>query len=502
MPRRRDHEEEEQRIRGGKIEQEALMRRRRVLRPGGAVDSDEEEEEEVGEDGIHLFYFNKGFIKSKGKRNPPLKFQPILVCQVCSHFLFSVAYGSFEPEYENFINDAGAEIPEDGGRMCCPPLLPREDYEEDVEDLRTRIQERYKRSSHKEYDEETTDVVEQQALLPSVKDPRLWKVECLIRSAVALDHLKSNIYIEADKEAHVKDVCTRLHSYVQLLLFQLCFNSTNLFYVYQACRGIRNIFPAEVRVVPIKEMTDVLSVERKMVDLAAGSWVRMKIGKYKGYLAKVVNVDSVRQRFRVKLIAMIDLQAIANKMIHIHVDRRRDPSTREYFYLIDNMWLKDGSHFKVVSIKSVRTQNVLPTIDEIVKFRKPRDDTDGDMAGLSTLLANRKKGSFMEGDAVVVVQGDLKNLRGWVEKVEEENVHITTKMEGLLETLAFNEKDIFKYFKCGDHVKVVSGSQDGAAGMVVEVEGHIPSIFSDTAKEHVVEISLFVAHCFSCLLTR
>lgn len=36
--------------------------------------------------------------------------------------------------------------------------------------------------------------------------------ELQIKSAVALDHLKNYIYIEADKEAHVKEVCTRLHS--------------------------------------------------------------------------------------------------------------------------------------------------------------------------------------------------------------------------------------------------------------------------------------------------
>ncbi|XXG45118.1 hypothetical protein AAC387_Pa02g0285 [Persea americana] len=273
MLRRRDHDEEEHE---DKYEEVGLSKRRcrfaEFFDLEAAVDSDKEE---VGEDDIHLFYLS-----------------PILVCQVCSHFLFSVAFGSFEPEYADFINDAGAEIPGGGGRMRCPPLLPREDEEEDVEDLQTRIQERYKRSSHKEYDEETTDVVDQQALLPSVKDPRLWKVECLmgrereavvslmqfinkgselqIRSAVTLDHLKSNIYIEADKEAHVED----------------------------ACRGLCNIFPAMVRVVPIKEMTNVLSVETKMVDLAAGSWVRMKIGKYKGDPARVVNVDSVKQKVK------------------------------------------------------------------------------------------------------------------------------------------------------------------------------------------------------------
>jgi transcription elongation factor SPT5 len=37
----------------------------------------------------------------------------------------------------------------------------------------------------------------------------------------------------------------------------------------------------------MREMADVLSVESKSVDLARDSWVRMKLGAYKGDLAKV-----------------------------------------------------------------------------------------------------------------------------------------------------------------------------------------------------------------------
>ena len=44
------------------------------------------------------------------------------------------------------------------------------------------------------------------------------------------------------------------------------------------------------------------------------------------------------------------------------------------------------------------------------------------MASLLTLFANRWH--FVKGDAIIVIKGDLKNLKGWVEKVEEENVHI------------------------------------------------------------------------------
>ena len=42
--------------------------------------------------------------------------------------------------------------------------------------------------------------------------------------------------------------------------------------------------------VPLKEMTDVLSVKTKAVHLSRGAWVRMRNGMYKGELAKVVNL--------------------------------------------------------------------------------------------------------------------------------------------------------------------------------------------------------------------
>ncbi|KAF5735460.1 Global transcription factor group A2 isoform 1 [Tripterygium wilfordii] len=407
---------------------------------------------------------------------------------------------------DDFIDRTGAELgDEDDRRIHRRPLLPREDEQEDVEALERSIQARYARSSHAaEYDEETTDV-DQQALLPSVRDPKLWMVKCAIgreretavclmqkyidkgselqiRSAVALDHLKNYIYIEADKEAHVRE----------------------------ACKGLRNIYAQKIMLVPIREMTDVLSVESKSIDLSRDTWVRMKIGTYKGDLAQVVDVDNVRQRVTVKLIPRIDLQALANKLegrevpkkkafvppprfmnvdeareLHIRVERRRDPMTGDYFENIGGMLFKDGFLYKTMSMKSISSQNIKPTFDELEKFRKPGEHGDGDMANLSTLFVNRKKGHFMKGDAVIVVKGDLKNLKGWVEKVEEENVHIRPEMKGLPKTLAVNQKELCKYFEPGNHVKIVSGTQEGATGMVVKVEQHVLIILSDTTKEHI-----------------
>lgn len=51
-----------------------------------------------------------------------------------------------------------------------------------------------------------------------------------------------------------------------------------------------------------------------------------------------------------------------------------------------------------------------------------------------------------------------------------------------------SEKDLCKFFKPGDHVKVVSGAREGATGMVVKVEGHVLILVSDTTKEDVSNI--------------
>ncbi|GAV67733.1 Spt5-NGN domain-containing protein/Spt5_N domain-containing protein, partial [Cephalotus follicularis] len=513
MPRPRDDDEDEMEDEEEEYEQvledeeedeeptraaagSAHKRRRSDFIDDAAEEDDEEEEEEDDEDED----YGGGRRRQKPKRRSGSQF-----------FDLEAQVNSDEEEEEeegedDFIVDNVADLPEeDGGRRFNRrPFVRPEDEQEDVEALERKILERYTRSSHTDYDEEPTDV-EQQALLPSVRDPKLWMVKCAIgrereaavclmqkcidkgselqiRSAVALDHLKNYIYIEADKEAHVTE----------------------------ACKGLRVLFTQKIMLVPIKEMADVLSVESKSVDLSRDTWVRMKIGTHKNDLAKVVDVDNVRQRVTVKLIPRIDLQALANKLegrevpkkkqfvppprfmnvdeareLHIRVERRRDPMTGDYFENIGGMLFKDGFLYKNVSMKSISSHNIKPTFDELEKFRQPGENGEGDIASLSTLFANRKKGHFMKGDAVIIVKGDLKNLKGWVEKVEEENVHIRPEMKGLPKTLAVNERELCKYFEPGNHVKVVSGTQQGATGMVVKVEQHVLIILSDTTKEHI-----------------
>ena len=77
--------------------------------------------------------------------------------------------------------DNGTDLPydEDSRQVQRRPLLPREDDQEDLDTIMEKLKARYARASQAEYEEEATEV-EQQALLPSVRDPKLWMVKCAV----------------------------------------------------------------------------------------------------------------------------------------------------------------------------------------------------------------------------------------------------------------------------------------------------------------------------------
>ncbi|KAI3977968.1 hypothetical protein MKX01_032345 [Papaver californicum] len=369
------------------------------------------------------------------------------------------------------------------------------DDEEDIEEIERRVQQRYQ-SYDEEFDEANINDVEQQSRLPSVQDSKLWTVKCAIgrereavfclmqkyydlpagmhiRSATAFDYLQNYIHFEADKDAHIRE----------------------------ACKGLKMLDTRKIVLVSIKEMTDVVSAKGKAIDIVKDTWVRMKIGIYKGDVAKVVS-----------LIPRVDLQAVDDKLqgrkvskkaivlpprlvnldearnLSIPVDSRRERSTGISFDVIDGKTFKDGFLYKTVSKKSIEYQNIQPSFDELERFCESGHGVGGSM---SNSLGNRRKCHYMKGDAVIVVKGDLINLMGWIEKVEDDNLHIKPNRKNLHTTIVVNAKYVCKYFKVGDHVKVVSGSHEGATGTVIKVnsvEPYSPQVVSDATRE---DISVF-----------
>eukprot|EP00240_Pyramimonas_obovata_P005180 CAMPEP_0118942736 /NCGR_PEP_ID=MMETSP1169-20130426/36749_1 /TAXON_ID=36882 /ORGANISM="Pyramimonas obovata, Strain CCMP722" /LENGTH=394 /DNA_ID=CAMNT_0006887801 /DNA_START=105 /DNA_END=1286 /DNA_ORIENTATION=- len=195
--------------------------------------------------------------------------------------------------------------------------LDQNDAFQNEEDIERFIQERYGQRYTEHDDAEGTEV-EQQAMLPTVKDPKLWMVKCrpgterevcvqlmqkfitmanagtplLIKSCLVQDHLKGYMYVEADKQAHV----------------------------LAACKGLRNIFSFKgANLVPIGEMTEVMTIQSKGKTLLKEStpsenhYIRIRNGLYKGDLAQVVSVHYAENQAVVKLVPRVDMQAIKDK---------------------------------------------------------------------------------------------------------------------------------------------------------------------------------------------
>lgn len=103
-----------------------------------------------------------------------------------------------------------------------------------------------------------------------------------ITSAFTTPSSRGYVYVEADKEIHVKE----------------------------AIRGIRALKHWKIRIVPLKEMVQAITVAKSAQTLREGDWVRVRLGLYKGDLASVVYVNDQSGEVTVKLIPRLDLTAI------------------------------------------------------------------------------------------------------------------------------------------------------------------------------------------------
>ncbi|ETE63753.1 Transcription elongation factor SPT5, partial [Ophiophagus hannah] len=93
--------------------------------------------------------------------------------------------------------------------------------------------------------------------------------------------------------------------------------------------------------------------------------------------------------------------------------------------------------------------------------------------------------NFQPGDNVEVCEGELINLQGKILSVDGNKITIMPRHEDLKDMLEFPAQELRKYFKMGDHVKVIAGRFEGDTGLIVRVEENFVILFSDlTMHEH------------------
>ncbi|XP_034294075.1 transcription elongation factor SPT5 isoform X1 [Pantherophis guttatus] len=347
--------------------------------------------------------------------------------------------------------------------------------------------------------DELSDDITQQQLLPGVKDPNLWTVKCKIgeerstaialmrkfiayqftdtplqiKSVVAPEHVKGYIYVEAYKQTHVK----------------------------QAIEGVGNLRMGywNQQMVPIKEMTDVLKVVKEMTNLKPKSWVRLKRGIYKSDIAQVDYVEPSQNQISLKMIPRIDFDRIKARMsqkdwVAKWKKFKRPPqrlfdaekirslggdvaSDGDFLIFEGNRYSRKGFLFKSFAMMAVITDGVKPTLSELEKFEDQPEGIDLEVVTEST--GKEREHNFQPGDNVEVCEGELINLQGKILSVDGNKITIMPRHEDLKDMLEFPAQELRKYFKMGDHVKVIAGRFEGDTGLIVRVEENFVILFSD-----------------------
>ncbi|GLC43354.1 hypothetical protein PLESTB_001336800 [Pleodorina starrii] len=430
-----------------------------------------------------------------------------------------------EEDAEDLIDDRDVEIPDAAAAPLNYRRITREEDNARDEDILRRIEERYRDYQGEDIpDTAETGVVGQQGLLPTPNDPKLWLVTCKaghereavvqllqksytlaergaplrILSAVALDHLPGFIYVEAAKESHVMD----------------------------AIRGLRTVYVGKgAKLVPLNEMVDAVTVNKKAKDdMARETWVRVRGGLYKDDLARVVDVDPVAGRATIKLLHRLDFVAMVNRT---EEQRKKNPfgraptvrpmpkvfnpeEARVAGLLVQRLPAQDGmptyqvlSHTFVggyllrrVGIKTLLVLDTIPGLEEMARFNAgaTTGDDDAPAADLSSLMATLptdgtgvSKGTFMKGDQVRIIKGDLENLMARVTGLTADGTKVTAipEIKGFVEEVEFDPDELTKVFTVGQRVRVLAGQYAGDTGMVVRVEEALCYLISDTNREEI-----------------
>ncbi|CAB3409928.1 unnamed protein product [Caenorhabditis bovis] len=349
-------------------------------------------------------------------------------------------------------------------------------------------------------DDSALDDISRNGILPSTKEPNLWIVKCRmgeeklvamqlmrkfiayentteplqIKSVVVKEGLKGMIYVEAFKQSHVMSAIDQISALNQ-------FNIT---------------------MVPIKDMVDVLRVVKDIPQLKIGSYVRLKRTMYKDDLAQIDLVDIAQNRVNLKLVPRVDynrkrgaMRTEADKNYKLNrrpMPKLFDPDaikevggeivTDGDFIIFEGNHYRRGFLYKYFPLNAIIADGVKPSLAELEKFQESSDDLKRELESTSIKDSDNP---FIPGDMVEVKNGELVNLKGKVLSVDGQKVIMLPDQEGLTEPITLNSAELRKYFKEGDHIKVIGGRYEGHTGLVVRVKDNTAILLSDLGMEEL-----------------
>ncbi|KAM3957705.1 transcription elongation factor subunit Spt5 [Aphomia sociella] len=412
----------------------------------------------------------------------------------------------------NEVDEIGPTAREIEGRRRGTNLWDSQKEEEIEEYLRNKYADESAALRHfGEGGEEMSDEITQQTLLPGIKDPNLWMVKCRIgeekatvlllmrkfiayqdseepiqiKSVVAPEGVKGYIYIEAYKQTHVKAIINNV--------------------------GTLRMGIWKQDMVPIKEMTDVLRVVKEQSGLKPKQWVRLKRGLYKDDIAQVDYVDLAQNQVHLKLLPRIDYTRLRGALRTAQSEseaakrkKKRHPAAKPFdpeairaiggevtsdgdFLIFEgNRYSRKGFLYKNFTMSAILAEGVKPTLTELERFEEQPEGIDIELAAPAKDDPTSLH-SFSMGDNVEVCSGDLANLQARIIAIDGSMITVMPKHDALKDPLVFKPNELRKYFKQGDHVKVLAGRYEGDTGLIVRVEPHRVVLVSDLTM-HELEV--------------
>lgn len=396
----------------------------------------------------------------------------------------------------------------------------------DVEETAARLKERYGRQARGAG--AGAAIVPQRLLLPSVNDPRIWRLKCRPGKEREIVFSIQHRIVERSKSREPVQIYSAFERSGPMS-GSLYVEAMRQDDIISSLEGITHIFfGTKPQMIPVEEMPDLLRT-RKQKRLEPGMYVRPKRGLYAGDLAQVDAIEPNGTEVYLKLVPRLDygLTEDANapvmesdgqggmkrKRVQRAVGQR--PSARLFSEvearkrhtrylskstqsLMHNAWNYQGKEYvdgfliEPFKIGTLETTNVNPTLEEVTKFAAGNDDgTENlDLAALAATLKTSAGADYLPGDKVQIYKGEQKGLTGRAVEVYGEVVRIRIG-EGQLrgQTVEAPIRDLRKLFREGDHVKVIGGSKwQDEVGMVVRTKDDRITILKDSDQ---TEITVF-----------
>lgn len=390
--------------------------------------------------------------------------------------------------------------------------------EQDAQALADQFKARYGRSASARYMGSTQNI-SQRLLLPSVEDPLIWGVR--VRNGKEKELVKQ-IYarmlnMKGTQEVYSVFQRDSFTGYIYIEARRM--DAVN--HILESLPGIYNNVSKVL--VPIEEYPDLLrpgsSTESR---LKPGSYVRVKIGKYKGDLGIVDNLAENDLEVRVKLVPRLDYGRSNNYVTDPTTGRRKPvnfnskfrPPQRLFsdieaqqhdpehlttakrdrnYYIYKNEEYINGFLYKDIKYNQLETQNIKPSLHELTLFASMKDSDGIDLQSVAASLKNadEKAISFQPNDRVEIISGEQSKMKGKILSIAEATI-ARILLEGNDNDNEVNNtivevptSSLRKIFLPGDHVTVIHGVHKDESGLVVDVKNNQVTLVSDQTKKDI-----------------